>query len=118
MKLNEAASALASLAQPSRLRLFRLLVSGPEGGLCAGDLSKRLKIPKPTLSFHLKELSHAGLIQCRRDGRSLFYEIKTARVRRLMGFLTEDCCQGRPELCLPGQVETCCETANKNQRIT
>lgn len=103
---------LASLAQPSRLRVFRILVGAPEGGLCAGDISKRLKIPKPTLSFHLKELSNTGLIQVRRDGRSLFYEISCSRVQQLMAFLTDDCCQGRPELCFPTSANACCEVAD------
>ena len=109
MKLIKAAELLAGLGQPSRLRVFRILVGAPEGGLCAGDISKRLKIPKPTLSFHLKELINTGLIQVRRDGRSLFYEISCSRVQQLMTFLTEDCCQGRPELCLPAATEACCE---------
>jgi len=108
MKLKAAADVLAGLAQPSRLRVFRILVGAPEGGLCAGDISKRLRIPKPTLSFHLKELSNAGLIEGRKEGRSLFYAIRSSRVRELMTFLTDDCCGGRPELCLPDTKKACC----------
>ena len=111
MEIKKAASILASLAQLSRLRVFRILVGAPERGLCAGEISKRLKIPKPTLSFHLKELINAGIVVSRREGRSLFYEICGSRVQQLMGFLTEDCCQGRPELCLPKPIAACCETA-------
>ena len=101
MKINEAASALAALSQVSRLEVFRLLVAAPEP-ICAGDIADQLGMPKPTLSFHLKELSQAGLIEARREGRSIFYAVLPGGIRALMGFLTEDCCQGRPELCLPG----------------
>lgn len=101
MKLNEAASALSALAQPSRLEVFRLLVQCGEEGMCAGDISEQLSIPKPTLSFHLKELTHAGLVQSARHGRSIIYQLHIAGMSRLMHFLTEDCCQGRPELCSP-----------------
>ena len=110
MEINKAAMVLGTLAQPSRLRVFRMLVGAPEGGLCAGDISKRLKIPKPTLSFHLKELTNAGIVVSRKEGRSMFYEISGSRVQQLMRFLTEDCCQGRPELCLPKSKAPCCET--------
>ena len=106
METTEAVSVLAALAQPSRLELFRVLV-GACGPLCAGDLAERLELPKPTLSFHLKELSQAGLIAARREGRSIFYSVRPEGIRDLMGFLTEDCCQGRPELCLP-VASACC----------
>ena len=101
MKINEAASALAALSQVSRLEVFRLLVAAP-APICAGDIADQLGMPKPTLSFHLKELSQAGLIEARREGRSIFYAVLPGGIRALIGFLTEDCCQGRPELCLPG----------------
>lgn len=106
MESTQAVNALAALAQPSRLELFRVLAGAP-GPLCAGDLAERLELPKPTLSFHLKELSQAGLIAARREGRSIFYSVKPEGIRELMGFLTEDCCQGRPELCLPA-ASACC----------
>ena len=105
MKLNDAVLVLGSLAQPARLRTFRLLVKAGEEGMCAGDLSRRLDVPKPTMSFHLKELSTAGLISSKREGRSITYAIRTQGIQQLMTFLTEDCCQGRPELCLPKSCE-------------
>ena len=101
MKINDAAAALAALAQVSRLEVFRLLVAAPQP-VCAGDIADRLSVPKPTLSFHLKERSQAGLIDAQREGRSILYSVKPGGIRELMAFLTEDCCQGRPELCLPG----------------
>ena len=99
MELLEASSALSALAQPSRLELFRVLISSGEEGMIAGQLSEQLGIPKPTLSFHLKELSNTGLITAQRNGRSINYRIDVDHVRELMDFLTEDCCQGRPDLC-------------------
>ena len=106
MKLNEAANALSALAQPNRLEVFRLLVRCGEQGICAGDISTQLSIPKPTLSFHLKELVQAGLIASQRDGRSIIYRLNVTGMKDLMTFLTEDCCQGRPELCQP--TKNCC----------
>ncbi len=108
MELNEAVTALAALAQPSRLEVFRLLVKSSTR-LCAGEIAKALQVPKPTLSFHLKELTHAGLLEAERDGRSIYYQIRSDGMRDLMDFLTEDCCQGRPELCMPHQPNDCCQ---------
>lgn len=105
MELSDAVSALSSLAQPARLRVFRLLVKAGESGLCAGDLSAALEIPKNTLSFHLKDLVHAGLVGAERNGRSIVYRLREEGIRHLMHFLMEDCCQGRPELCLPDSCE-------------
>ncbi|HQZ26509.1 MAG: helix-turn-helix transcriptional regulator [Verrucomicrobiales bacterium] len=111
MKLNDAVDALGALAQPARLKVFRLLVKSGEEGMCAGDLSKRLDVPKPTMSFHLKELTNAGLISATRDGRAITYTIRKKGIQQLMTFLTEDCCQGRPELCLPKACaeQECCD---------
>lgn len=95
MKTIDAVIALAALAQESRLALFRLLVqAGPEG-LAAGVISERLDIPGPTLSFHLKALSHAGLIDDRREGRHIYYSANYTRMNGLVGFLTDNCCGGR-----------------------
>lgn len=111
MKLNDAVTALGALAQPARLKVFRLLVKQGAEGICAGDLAKHFSLPKPTLSFHLKELANAGLIESRRDGRSIIYCLRTNGMRQLMKFLAQDCCQGRPELCLPEPCSgTSCET--------
>lgn len=106
MEINKAAAALSALAQTSRLEVFRLLVKQGEHGVCAGDISTQLDIPKPTLSFHLKELTQAGLIDSEREGRSIIYRLDVQGMRSLMHFLAEDCCQGRPELCTP--ASSCC----------
>lgn len=105
MEIEEAVTVLASLAQPARLQVFRLLVKTGGDGMCAGDLSRELGVPKNTLSFHLKELSHAHLVTSERNGRSIIYRLREEGIRELMQFLTEDCCQGRPDLCLPGACE-------------
>lgn len=109
MELKMAVQALAALAHESRLEVFRILVKEAPEGICAGDLSRTLKIPKPTMSFHLKELTSSGLIESERLGRSIKYRLQNEGMRQLMQFLTEDCCQGRPELCLnqAPDAETC-----------
>ncbi|MBI2424566.1 MAG: helix-turn-helix transcriptional regulator [Candidatus Hydrogenedentes bacterium] len=99
MEINNALAALQSLSHKTRLLIFRLLVrQGPEG-MMAGDIATQLGVPAPTLSFHLNHLGHAGLIERRRDGRTQWYTVRFEQVRELLGYLVEDCCQGRPELC-------------------
>jgi ArsR family transcriptional regulator, arsenate/arsenite/antimonite-responsive transcriptional repressor len=94
METNDAVAALGALAHENRLEVFRLLVqAGPEG-LPAGQIAERLKLASPTLSFHLAQLKHAGLVQARRDGRSLIYAGDYDGMNDLMGFLTENCCAG------------------------
>ncbi|MEJ7138134.1 helix-turn-helix domain-containing protein [Comamonadaceae bacterium SL12-8] len=94
MEESAALSALAALAQPLRLRVFRaLVVAGPQG-LTPGELAARWQVPGNTLSFHLKELVHAGLITQERDGRSLICRAEFGRMNALLGYLTEHCCQG------------------------
>ena len=99
MKANKAVSALAALAQETRLKIFRELVKAHElesnqGGLPVGVLVKKLKVPPPTLSFHLKELTNAGLISSRREGRSIFYKANLSTMQSLIDHLLEDCCSG------------------------
>jgi DNA-binding transcriptional ArsR family regulator len=92
MKSTAVIQALSALAHPSRLDVFRLLVKrGPEGYV-PSDLAERLGIPSPTLSFHLKELAQAGLIESRRDGRFLYYSASMEHMNTLVAFLTENCC--------------------------
>lgn len=94
MEKQDVLAALAALAQETRLDLFRLLVrSGPEG-LSAGAIADALGVPSATLSFHLKELKNAGVVGCRREGRSLIYSPDFAAMNALLAFLTENCCAG------------------------
>jgi len=89
----------AGLAQEHRLRVFRLLVREGPGGLPAGQIAERLGIPPSTLSAHLAQLERAGLLRSRRDQRRIIYAVDLEGIRRLLAFLIEDCCQGRPEIC-------------------
>jgi ArsR family transcriptional regulator, arsenate/arsenite/antimonite-responsive transcriptional repressor len=92
MKSKNAIESLAALAQESRLAIFRLLVKrGPEG-YTPTQLGEKLGVTFPTLSFHLKELQRAGLIDVRRDGRFLYYRPNFTHMNQLIGFLTENCC--------------------------
>jgi ArsR family transcriptional regulator, arsenate/arsenite/antimonite-responsive transcriptional repressor len=87
-------AALAALAQENRLAIFRLLVEqGPEG-LAAGEIAARLGLAGPTLSFHLKELSHAQLVAPRQAGRFIYYSANYKTMNGLVGYLTKNCCQG------------------------
>lgn len=92
MKTNDAVKALGALAQESRLEIFRLLVRKGGEGIAAGDLSNHFKMPPATMSFHLKELSNAGLLASRRESRSIIYAANYGHMQELLGFLTENCC--------------------------
>jgi ArsR family transcriptional regulator, arsenate/arsenite/antimonite-responsive transcriptional repressor len=96
---SQAVSALAALAQETRLAIFRHLVTAGAAGDPAGSIASALNVPAPTLSFHLKELERAALIESRRDGRLIYYSANYAAMRALLDFLTEDCCRGHPEVC-------------------
>lgn len=102
MESKGAVVALEALAQESRLGVFRLLVeAGPEG-LPAGQIAERMDLAAPTLSFHLSQLKHAGLVACRREGRSLIYSADFGAMNSLVGFLTENCCGQNAVRCAPG----------------
>jgi ArsR family transcriptional regulator, arsenate/arsenite/antimonite-responsive transcriptional repressor len=101
MKTTDAVAALGALAQENRLEVFRLLVQAGARGLAAGQIAEKLGIAGPTLSFHLAQLRHAGLVHQRRDGRSLIYATNYDGMNALMAFLTENCCAGDQSACLP-----------------
>lgn len=101
MEIAHAIQVLGALAQETRLSVFRLLVRASKEGLSAGEIAEALSVPAPTLSFHLKELTQAGLVEAQREGRSIRYALRAEQMRDFLGFLSEDCCQGHPELCLP-----------------
>jgi DNA-binding transcriptional ArsR family regulator len=120
MQTAEAVQALAALAQETRLEVFRLLVVAGHEGVPAGEIAESLQVPAATLSFHLKELSHAGLVSSRQQGRFVYYAADFERMAGLMTFLTQNCCQGMPEKCL-SVVETalarCCKPASTRKAI-
>lgn len=92
----DALKALAALAQAQRLRVFRALVQAGAAGLTPGVLAAMLDLPASSLSFHLKELTHAQLAQVEQLGRSLIYRADFSRMTALLGFLTENCCAADP----------------------
>jgi ArsR family transcriptional regulator len=101
MESEDAILALAALAQPTRLDVFRLLVKGEPDGLAAGDIARALAVPQNTMSSHLSILSRAGLVSAQRFGRSIVYRADLARLQAVMLFMLRDCCDGRPEICVP-----------------
>ena len=106
MKSSEIVVALEGLASEPRLGIFRLLVVAGPDGLPAGRIAERMGLPAPTLSFHLSQLKNAGLIACRRDGRSLIYAADFAAINGLVEFLTVNCCGGDPAQCAPAVVRS------------
>jgi len=102
MESKGAVTALSALAQDSRLQVYRLLVqAGPEG-LAATAIAERLSVPANTLSFHLKTLSQASLVQSKQAGRFIYYSANYEQMNALLGFLTENCCGGQS--CAPVAV--------------
>jgi len=101
MKKAEVIAALGALAQETRLEIFRLLVREGPQGLAAGAIGERLKQPSPTLSFHLNQLRFAGLVTSHRASRSIIYAANFTAMTDLIAYLTEKCCGGKLELCLP-----------------
>ena len=99
MKNIDAVAALAALAQESRLAVFRLLVRNAPDGMTPGVIGERLELPAPTLSFHLKALAQAGLVNAVQEGRYLRYRAEITTINALIDFLTEDCCCGDPDRC-------------------
>lgn len=95
MENSNAVSALAALAQDSRLAIFRLLVQAGPAGLAAGKISEATGIPPSSLSFHLKELTHANMVSSRQEGRFVIYEANFSTITALVAFLSENCCGGQ-----------------------
>lgn len=100
MKTGDAVAALAALAQETRLSVFRLLIQAGPAGLAAGEIGTRLGIPANTLSFHLKTLTQADLLESRQEGRFVYYAACYAAMDDLIAYLTDNCCQGGGQ-CLP-----------------
>jgi DNA-binding transcriptional ArsR family regulator len=99
MSSPHALAALAALGQSTRFEIFRLLIRREPHGLPAGEIAQAVGTPHNTLSSHLGILARAGLVRGARDGRSIVYRADIEGMRRLIGFLVDDCCDGHPELC-------------------
>jgi DNA-binding transcriptional ArsR family regulator len=109
METTQALTALVGLAHDTRLNIFRLLVeAGPEG-LAAGEIVERLRLPNATASFHLKELTHAGLVTQRQAGRFVYYSANYTTMNGLIAYLTENCCRGQ-------NCDIACAPAGRGQR--
>ena len=106
METKSAIRALGALAQDTRLAIFRMLVEKGLGGLAAGAIAEALELPPSSLSFHLAQLHHAGLVIQRRESRSLIYSVDFDAMNELMGYLTENCCAGGGD-CLPTKRIAC-----------
>lgn len=101
MELKNAVSALSALAHDARLAVFRMLVQTGREGIAAGEIARRLGVPPNTLSANLNILSHAGLVENRREGRSVIYTARYEHMTELLEFMIQDCCAGSPEICAP-----------------
>jgi ArsR family transcriptional regulator len=116
MESEDTILALAALAQPTRLDVFRLLVKHEPDGLAAGDIARALTVPQNTMSPHLAILARAGLVMSERKSRSIIYRAKLVTFQDLTSFMVEDCCGGREELCAP--VAACKPARGKRAKVT
>jgi DNA-binding transcriptional ArsR family regulator len=107
METDNHVALFAALAQEHRLAVFRLLMREGPNGLPAGTVARRVGVPPSTLSAHLAQMCQAGLLRANRRGQQILYAIDVEGTRRLISYLTEDCCEGRPEICGYGNSFTC-----------
>ena len=110
METDQAVLVFSALSQPTRLEVFRLLIENEPEGLAAGEVARRMAVPHNTMSTHLAILTRAGLITAERQSRSIVYRARLDAVRELAGYLVQDCCGGRPEICAPliADLTPCC----------
>src|ERR1700746_95067 len=118
MEKSNAVAALAALAQDNRLDVYRLLVQAGPDGLPAGPVGGALKLAPNTLTFHFDRLRGAGLVSVRRDGRSMIYAARYDTMNALLGYLTENCCQGRGGQCLPARMKRAPAPARRKEPVT
>jgi ArsR family transcriptional regulator len=115
MEIKNAIRSLAALAHNSRLEIFRLLVQKGPLGMAATAIAEKIGLPNATLSFHIKGLTHAGLVNARQDGRFIYYAADYSAMNDLVGYLTENCCGGR--VCAPQTIETKIVKGERNEKI-
>ncbi len=116
MNRGQALSAFAALSQDTRLSIIRLLVKAGPDGMAAGHVADEIGVSASNLSFHLKELHHAGLVEAKREARSMIYSADYTVLRGLIEFLMKDCCGGRPEVCGPTLPDAVSCTPAKSKR--
>jgi DNA-binding transcriptional ArsR family regulator len=117
MKESQALDSFAALSQETRLGIIRLLVREGPDGLPAGAIAEAVKVSPSNVSFHLKELERAGLIEARREARSIIYSADYEGLRSLIAFLMKDCCAGRPEICATALSDSACAPAKSRRRV-
>lgn len=117
MDESQALNAFAALSQETRLGIVRLLVREGPNGLSAGAIAEAARVSASNVSFHLKELERAGLIEARREARSIIYSANFEGLRELIAFLTKDCCASRPEICAPVLADSSCAPAKSKKRV-
>src|SRR6185295_5234329 len=113
MEKPDAVAALAALAQDNRLDVFRLLVQAGPDGLAAGAVAEKLALAPNTLSFHFDRLRNAGLVTCKREGRSLIYAARYETMNGLLAYLTENCCSGVGGDCAPAACAPAAQRKSK-----
>jgi DNA-binding transcriptional ArsR family regulator len=116
MEKRDALVALAALAQENRLDVFRLLVEAGPAGMPAGGVASALALAPNTLTFHFDRLREAGLVRVRRDGRQMIYAAEFDAMNALIGYLTDNCCQGRVEQCAPAACRPAEPAARRKAR--
>lgn len=117
MDQRQALASFGALSQETRLQIVRMLVVAGPGGMPAGTIAEKLEISPSNVSFHLKELDHAGLVTQQRESRSIIYSANYDALGGLIRFLMEDCCAGHPEICAPAAaVAACCPPVAEKAR--
>lgn len=116
MNERQAMTAFAALSQETRLRIVRLLVKAGPDGMAAGAIAEDVDVSPSNVSFHLKDLEHAGMISSRREARSIIYTADYAALTALIQFLMKDCCAGKPEICAPAFEKACCPPASAKRK--
>src|ERR1700720_2041262 len=117
MEKLDAVAGLAALAQENRLDVFRLLVQAGPDGMPAGEIADALGIAPNTLTFHFDRLRMAGLVSVRREGRSMIYAARFETMNALLGFLTENCCEGAPETCAPASCKPVASKRKTKEKV-
>jgi DNA-binding transcriptional ArsR family regulator len=116
MNRSQALTGFAALSQETRLAIVRLLVRAGAEGVPAGEVASAVEVSASNVSFHLKELERAGLIEARREARSIIYSANYDTLRDLISFLMKDCCAGHPEVCAPALADLCCPPVKSRKR--
>ncbi|MGV1985663.1 ArsR/SmtB family transcription factor [Agrobacterium sp. 22-221-1] len=114
MEERQALASFGALSQETRLQIVRMLVVAGPDGMSAGSIAERLEVSPSNISFHLKELDRAGLIDQRREARSIIYTANYDALSGLVRFLMEDCCSGHPQILAPATAATCCTHSTDN----